>query len=486
MPIGVVVLAAVVMVGLRLWWIRRVPFVFDEPIFLDAARRQLESGHWLSASPIEGTQGIRYGPSVFWFYSGLQWLFGYGPQVAVVAMCVLTTVTQTWLVAGLARVVGGGRRTFFVLLAFVASSPYLYFWSRLAWDQTVLVCAAASVAVLCTARELRWRHGLALGFLLGVAVSSHLMVLPFVGAVIVVLLWEMRRVASEAVRVVGTLVAALVCVNLPYLRYLLTNPTHPASPGLRLGGYAETLWQTPSIVSAVRIEYFFDDEWSHFVSSSGVLRGALWLRVLAGVVCSVVAVVGLASAWSSSDVRRRRVARCATLTWAGSAAFFVLQGVGAEPHYQFAIWWVVPAGMALAIDRLRALSWWRAPSLATMGAITMVNLVVLGSWISYTSDRSGTRGIHFGSTLDAQSELVDELCGLAHPVLVQNRTQVFQRSLEYLMSVDPDCATSDVRFCTVDCSVSSPDRLRLSIVYGPRGSAALELASVGPVVSGPP
>src|SRR3712207_7521148 len=55
------------------------------------------------------------------------------------------------------------------LLALVASSPYQFFWSRLAWDQMVNVCASWMVVLLCLPGPLgRWRL-----LLLGLAIRSE-------------------------------------------------------------------------------------------------------------------------------------------------------------------------------------------------------------------------------------------------------------------------------------------------------------------------
>ena len=71
----VLALAALGMIVFRLWRLGDAPFIQDEPIFLTTAREQLRTGHWVSASPIPGTYGFRYGPSVFWFYGVVQSLF---------------------------------------------------------------------------------------------------------------------------------------------------------------------------------------------------------------------------------------------------------------------------------------------------------------------------------------------------------------------------------------------------------------------------
>lgn len=60
------VAAAVAMLGYRFLHLDLAPFARDEPQFLAAAREQLRTGHWVSANPLYGNLGLRYGPTAFW------------------------------------------------------------------------------------------------------------------------------------------------------------------------------------------------------------------------------------------------------------------------------------------------------------------------------------------------------------------------------------------------------------------------------------
>ena len=73
------VLLALLMLGYRLVNLDLLPFINDEPRFLAAAHGQLGTGQWLSASPVMGTQGMYYGPSVFWFYGVVQLVLARAP-----------------------------------------------------------------------------------------------------------------------------------------------------------------------------------------------------------------------------------------------------------------------------------------------------------------------------------------------------------------------------------------------------------------------
>ena len=471
--------AAVAALAFRLWNLRSAPFILDEPVFLGAARDQLQSGDWIAASPIPGTQGIRYGPTVFWFYSALQWVLGSSPLVAIAAMCVLITITQVLLARGTALLFGGGVPAFLLFTGLVVSSPYLHFWSRLAWDQSVLICVAATVAILCGPATLHIRHAVGAGVLIGLALSSHLMVLPFAASVLAVLAWELRADVAHLIRIVGTLVATVLLVNLPYLWFLATHSTSPSQASPDPSSFLTNLTETPAISTSFGIEYFFDAEWSDFVDWIGAAAPALHLRPLLLVAVTLLAALGLVAAWSGEDVRERRVARVALATWVGSAALFAVQGVDQHPHYQFATWWVVPVGLLSALGLVRSGASQLRPVMVVATGVVVLQLGFVVAWTGYVEERSGTRGIHQGAPVGTQIDAVRAICATpSTAVAVANETAVFAESLRYLVATTPACDGKRVDLCGAAGCGAQPGTARLRLVYRDREGAALAVRAV--------
>src|SRR6185503_17470976 len=112
-------LAALGMVGYRFAHLDLAPFARDEPQFLRASGEQLRTGHWLSANPLYGNLGLRYGPAAFWFYAVVQAVGGTDPRVAIVAMGLTVTLAQLALAFALWRVFGGGAALLAFLVAWV-------------------------------------------------------------------------------------------------------------------------------------------------------------------------------------------------------------------------------------------------------------------------------------------------------------------------------------------------------------------------------
>lgn len=482
---SVVVGAAAVALVFRLWNIGSAPFIFDEPIFLSAAREQLLSGHWIAASPIEGTQGVRYGPTVFWFYSALQWAFGYSPLVALVAMCLLVTITQVLLARAVTTLFGGRRVTFLLMLGFFLSSPYLHFWSRLAWDQSVLICVAAAVGILCLPSTLRIRHAMGAGVLVGLAVSSHLMVVPFAVALFAVIYWELRSDRARLIRILGILVVTALIVNVPYLWFLATHNASPSNTSPDLASFLANLAETPAVSTSFGIEYFFDASWPDFVHWIGIAGPVLHLRFLVLGLIASVAAFGLLVSCRSTDVRERRIARLGLTTWIGSALLFAIQGVGQEPHYQFATWWVIPVGLVSALRLARSNARLFRPAVAVAATVVVLQLAFVVAWAGYVEDRSGTRGIHQGTPIVGQLDAIRRICSVPEAsVVVRNETSVFPESLTYLVVTTPDCAGKRVEFCALaGCAIPEFGPPRLRLVYRDEDGAALEVLKVDRVVN---
>jgi len=105
-------LAAIGVLMLRLVDLDLASFILDEPQFLDAARAQLSTGQWRSASPLVETLGLHYGPTVFWFYGLVQSVFGDAARTNITAMCLMLTVAH--LALGLEPGAVVPRRTYAV------------------------------------------------------------------------------------------------------------------------------------------------------------------------------------------------------------------------------------------------------------------------------------------------------------------------------------------------------------------------------------
>lgn len=458
-----------------------VPFINDEPAFLSAAREQIRTGHWVGVSPLVGKQNLHYGPTVLWFYGLVHLLFGSRAIVHVVAM--LTCMTGAHLAFGYGLGKRFGSLAGATALAFLASSPYQFFWSRLAWDQSVDVCSALLLFLLCAHDRITPKVGAAIGVVVGLAVSSHLMVLPLAFLAYGFLAVE----GAYERRYAGLLYAcgAALVVNLPYLHYLSTHftdaaPAEPLSWDL-VGKYA---LEPARVATLAGIDYFFDGAWRSFADELHYARSP-WLSPDLRLVAAAVAAAGLI--WTAVTGRgRRRVALLGVAAWVGYAFFFGQRRVGDPPHYQFATWWIIPLGLAAAVRSFDKRLRWGGIALAGAAwvlAIAQMRFTI--DWMAFIRRHGGTQWTHYGVVLSEQDTALRALCADPHEhILVSNETRLFDLSLRYVASTEPTCASKKLSFCGSEPCPNAPGSVRAKVAYAHPGSAWL-LVSFAEAGGGP-
>jgi hypothetical protein len=364
-------------------------------------------------------------------------------------------------------------------LAFIASSPYQFFWSRLAWDQSVDIASALIAFTFCVYERMTPRFAAFLGLTIGLAISSHLMVLPLA-------LIACSFVAFEAIRqrewvplaVTGT--AALI-VNVPYLTYL-SHHFHEASPSEPFSwDLAKTYALEPARVASLSgIDYFFDDVWKDFLATEARWRDSWLLTPGAPALVAAVAAVGVGLvAWKRRGAQRR-VALFALITWPAYVLFFAERRVGTPPHYQFATWWVIPVGVAGALWAIRSWSRWVGiAAVVVVWTFSLAQMRFIRDWMVYIRSHGGTPNVHYGTPLAEQEAAVGAACADDHGrILVFNDTHLFDLSLRYVASTEARCAGKVLSFCATDDCSRAADAARVHIGYARPGSGWLFLRFV--------
>ena len=475
---------ALAMLAYRFAHLDLAPFARDEPQFLAAAREQLRTGRWLAANPLYGNLGLRYGPAAFWFYGVVLSLLGDDPRTAIVAMGLVVTLSHLAFALALSRLFDEGAAFFAVLVAWMASSPYLFLWSRLAWDLTSMAAAFCAAALLCSPRTLTPGRALALGVALGAGLATHPMVAPLAIAAVVVLGWEGREGGRKAVAAIAIVVAAMIAVNLPYLVFLAKAPIvgraarHPVS----LAGLASLALQAPRISTVWGLSYYFDEAWGDFRRWLGPAGSTLEPLALCSLSASVAAaVIGVAISLRAPDVRQRRLARVAAMAWAGNVVLLAAVGLGPHPHYHFSSAWVPLFGMAACLARLRR----HRPragviAVAVVAAMAVAQFLVIVRWMGYIRARGGTRSASYGTPLGLQVAAMRAVCAAPPSVIVlQNDTKMFRFPFEYLATTEPSCRGKTVLVCSAD-----PGPLVKPCPSDTAGSRLVRLQYTGPVGGG--
>jgi MFS family permease len=448
----VLVLAALGMLAYRFRNLDLAPFARDEPQFLHAAAQQLHTGHWLSANPLYGNLGLRYGPAAFWFYGVVQAVAGEDPRVAILAMGLTLTLAHLALALAVWRLLGGSAAVLAVLVAWVASSPYQFLWSRLAWDLTSNAAVFAAAALLCTYRDLGVPRALALGVVIGLGLSTHPMVVPFAIAVLAAVGWEQWRRGRDGILAAAALIGAMVLVSTPYLLFLLKARLVGRAPRLPLSpaGFGSLLLQAPRIATTWGLPYYFGGAWSDFRRWLG--EGADLIEpisLVALVLCLGATVAGIAAALASSDARQRRMGRVALIAWIGNILLLAAVGLERHPHYNFSSAWVPVFGVASAVAWLR-----RSHPRAAAAALVVLALIAVGQfaviveWMAFIRASGGTRSPGYGTPIGIQIDAMRAACAAAEPTIVlKNETEMFPFPFEYHARALPECRSKTVVVC---------------------------------------
>ncbi len=369
------------------------PFINDEAIFLSAAREQILSGQWLSHNPIMGSTGVYYGPVVIYFYSAVQWIAGFNAIVSIGAMCLMVTGSQVWMCWELSK---RFAYSFGVLLVFAMTMPFMFFWSRLAWDQTSLVMPALVVALMC--KERGWANCLLIGLCLALGVWSHPMMIPFAACVTTAVVME-------------TWFAAYSLLAAPWLFFFVTGSA-PFAWDFSLRRIIETV--RPA--SLFEIDYFFD--------------ASSLLMVVVGCFSISAVMAFVAGGLWRRPTHYLHVLAIATLIL--SPLFYACLGLPYHPHYQFAnAWLVVVALTGYPYQRLIVM-------------LSGLHLVVL-LWLGYNVHTArGTTGIHYGMPVGDQQQLMRGICTGESPESLP--PYVFYSAMKYHLNVTKECHAPRSRF----------------------------------------
>jgi hypothetical protein len=263
-----------------------------------------------------------------------------------------------------------------------ASSPYLFFYARLAWDNTFQVPETALlvwlIAGLQRGEPVRpWRAGL-IGLTCGLLFTTHLMSAPVVGASALLFVgWSHWRARLAAVALYAAGFAAVAAV---YVIKVIA-PVHGARPVLSGAAAAagQTLLWSWRFLSSRGMDYFFEGNlpfrWTRF-DPAWVLAAAAAAALL----------------WTAWSFRQR------------------------SPLQRFALFsFVMVLNLAFVVQAAR------------VGARD-----------------GGTRGIHYGTAQQETRRAVHDACTLAAARQVPLRLTletpgVFQVAVDWLTRHDPAC-----------------------------------------------
>jgi len=385
------------------------PWVNDEPNLIALAMKANDKGV-MQAVGLPGNMGIRYGPLPAWIYQGLLKVSP-GPERMVLLRAALVTAVTTASLLWLARTMGW--QGWFAPVALL--SPYLWFYSRLLWDNSFCIplsvlLLAAYAAVLH--RPTRWSWGLALLALLLlplVHLMCAAMIIPFA---LHIAATQWRRLRQFPIVTIGV-VGGVIFFAWPYLDYLLHAESKAVTMGTGLDGWWFALLGG-RFLTAWGFDYFFDGDWTAAAGGAGqiVLRGLVWISMIG----FALVWIGMVSATQEvvravrDPARRGPRAHLCGLALSVVATQTLLNGIAhayGHPHYYNATWSVFLFLAWLGSERLGR---WQ-PAATALHGVAMG--CVLAFFIARIHSTGGTRGDHYGPVLTEQVKVARTLAPYA-------------------------------------------------------------------------
>jgi hypothetical protein len=109
--------------------------------------------------------------------------------------------------------------------------------------------------------------------------------------------------------------------------------------------------------------------------------------------------------------------------------------------------------------------------------LALAQMQFIGDWTRYVRRHGGTEGIHYGTVLSEQKQIIAAACRLEAPRLsFLNATRLFPQSLRYLASVERRCEGKTIAFCGQDPCGRGADNVFVRIDYERSGDARLQMA----------
>lgn len=413
------VAALISLVSLPLLFTGDMPWINDEPLWIDQAINCQRDGLCPTHGP-QSTLGVaHHGPLPIWMYATL--LFFTNDLIVLArwhtfVVLLLTFGSLFWFLREIGKPFVWG-----IFLA--ALSPYLYFFHRLLWDNTIpfAILTAASYLSFCK-RPTVWKAA-TVAFGVSAMFMTHLMSVSFILPLILHALSYHRRWIRDHVIPCTVISLTTLAALWPYLQSIRFPSFFSSSAKLAVRNGMDLTTFSDSIrylffggifFSGFDMEYFFGGNW--FTSDSlpwlsVVLLLARSFTLLAipatwigmGMACIIV-YRGLSHPRTEKGVLFH-CSLLALLTLLFFGGLTVATRVYSHPHYYNAVWWVFLFFLILGVNAIPLRRLRQSLISLHIGALGLI----LFFFITKVHLASGNQWIHYGPSLSEQIRVVREL-----------------------------------------------------------------------------
>lgn len=466
-------------VAWRFWNLEDASFINDEPKYLQMAQDQLRSGTWATNSGV-GSQGFVYGPAQIWFYRVVQGLFGPLPLTAIAANCVATTASQVGLVLAMSN-----RKQWTapgVGLAILGSSPFLFWWSRTAWDFFPYFVAYLAAAIMVRSPALGWKQCLGLGVLVGLGLDSHPMIAYFALPVGMLVLFEHRKRPLLAVGM-GALTAGVAALVAAPWFFALKAAGGAPSTGLQFPTFerwTRVLFEPVRMLTSHKVDYLFNESWKELEAGQPLVASLQAATGLTLAVLALATLAGLYFAARGAHAGRRRTAQFALALLVFYPVMLAASSVTLQVHHSWPLMWIPIFGCVVAVEEVAERFPRHAPAaVALLLAVAAYHFAFIQQWTQFVHREGGNRTLVLNSTLGEQTRAIAQVCQQPErTIFLENYTHVLPGSLAYIHATTPACAGKALQFCPPGrCPPTTPESRTLLLGYARQQGAALAVAA---------
>lgn len=415
-------------------------FLDDEAKLLDLALKAKESGDLIVPLGLLGTKGFRYGPVGSTFYL---WLLHLTKNIYLLVL-LKNLITTVLTCVGIGIIISRVKEFDKSLWLFVFLSPYLFWYSRMLWDNPFLISLTAigfsSYLIFFQDKKIIYFYLSILFFCL--CVLTHLMVLPLCAAIAIhFLIFGMKGLSKKWQISLSGLILASILLS-PYLSYVIQNRSDVIRDGISFKSFWFPFYGA-KIYSFIDFEYFFGKRWEKLIFDSPVMFKFLRVTKVFWFLFLLIIPMGwiriFKNLFKEKDVKsvHYHLSFLCVVTLGLHILLSLYGGLSKHPHYFHGVWIIHFICLAYGLQNLLSLRRWGRR--ITYSYLTVLFFMLLTIFrISLIHD--GARSKRFGPNLNQQIQIAKELNKLNTTEPIQYKTYHFQlsdRSIEVVRKLAP-------------------------------------------------
>jgi hypothetical protein len=489
---GIPLMAALALACLwvRLAYPSWIPFIADEPLFQMILDDHIRAGTFPLVSMRGSSIPLAYGAGAMWIYGLLRIFFS-----SIEALAFFHGLVYSLGLLSIAFVLKGRVANGLVLLItwLALSSPMLFFFSRLLWDNTFFVPLSGLLLIFLDHIDRRnpgsvgaW---IGLGVVAGYMLNIHLMVAPILlaaGLTSLILLKRSGLPRRRMCALAGLALLVFVVMVAPYLweavRLYFSEGVAEKSGKRTFWGDGRNLWwlvqRSFVYLSFWKANDLYGPVFSDFRHFSGPVLGALFSKDVLGWFPKILALGYVLSL----PVKIWRGAKLDSVQWMLLLSFvaavfcFNLLNIPTEAHYFHGMWWLGFLALALGLEGLKGKARQAFTALVFVCALLNTAYVLESARFVYVNE--GMRNMTYATTMREIRATLGDLCSresgteariyLDGVMLLKHPVRYFNRHL-------PVCEGKELSLVASQAEANWVLRYR-----NPAPSAALALEKVGP------